>query len=94
MWLALREADVRDIAMRVNQYGGRSTVQSSPLSHSLVLLKYQMHLREPRRYMLAIRSRSGTSRWSAGRERVLSRCVGGPIGKGVGLVSGLVFYSA
>ena len=80
--------------MRVNQYAVRRTAQSSLLSQSLVLLKYLMHLLEPRRERVAIRGRSGTSRWSAGRERGLSHCGGGPIGKGDFLFYPLFLWSA
>ena len=58
------KADVRDVAMRVNQFAGRRTTRSSSLSHFLVLLKYQLHRREPRRERVASRGRSGTIRWS------------------------------
>jgi hypothetical protein len=88
------KADIRDVAIRVNQYAGRRTARSSPLSQSIVLLKYQMHRREKRQEQLAISGRSGASRWSAGRERVLSHCGGGPIGKGDYLVSPLFLWSA
>ena len=75
-------ADFRDVAMRLNQYAVRRTAQSSLLSQCLVILKYLVHLLEPRRERVVIRGRSGTSRWSAGRERGLSHCGCGPIGKG------------
>ena len=66
---ARRKADVRDVAMRVNQFAGRRTARSSPLSQSLVLLKYQMNRREPRRERVACRGRTGTRRWSAERSQ-------------------------
>ena len=43
------KADGRDVAMRVDQFAERRAARSSPLSQSLVLLKYQMYGREPRR---------------------------------------------
>ena len=51
------KADVRDVAMRVNQFSGRRTALSSPLSQFLVLLKYPMHRREPRCGRVANRGR-------------------------------------
>ena len=57
------KADGRDVDMRVNHFAGRRTARSSPLS--LVLHKYQMNRREPRRERAASRGRSGTTRWSA-----------------------------
>jgi hypothetical protein len=42
------KADVGDVAMRVNQFSGRRTALSSPLSQFLVLLMYPMLRREPR----------------------------------------------
>ena len=53
-----------------------------------------MHRREPRRERVAIRGRSGTIRWSAGRERGLSHCGGGPIVKGDFLFYPLFLWSA
>ena len=55
----------RDIAMRVDQYTWWRTARSSPLSQSLVLLKYQMNRREPRRERVASSGRSDTRRRSA-----------------------------
>ena len=62
------KADGRDVAMRVNHFAGRRTARSFPLS--LVLHKYQMNRREPRRERAASRGRSGSRRWSAERRRV------------------------
>jgi hypothetical protein len=42
------KADARDVSLGVNQFAGRRTARWSPLSQSIVLLKYQMHSREPR----------------------------------------------
>ena len=76
------KADFRDLAMRVYHYAVRRTARSSQLSQFLVLLKYQMHRRESRRKRVAIRCRSGTSRWSAERDRGLTHCGDGPTRKG------------
>jgi hypothetical protein len=43
------KADVRDVAMMVNQIAVRWPAWSSPLFQFLVLVKYQMHRREPSR---------------------------------------------
>jgi hypothetical protein len=50
----------------LNHFTGRRNARFSPLSQSLVLLKYQMKRREPRRDWTAI----GTKRCSAERRRV------------------------
>ena len=59
-----------DVAMRVAQFAGWRTVRSSPLSQSLVLMKYQMNRREPRRERVTNSGQSRTRRWSAERRRV------------------------
>jgi hypothetical protein len=74
------KADGRDVAMRVKHFAGRRTARSSPLS--VVLHKYQMYGREPRRERAASRSRSISRSLRAGRKRVsasgsASHCGGG-----------------
>ena len=76
------KADVRNVAMSVNLFSGQRTARCSPLSQSLVLLKYQMHRREPRCERVARRNLSGTRPLRDGRTRVsasgsASHCGGG-----------------